>query len=134
MPPNLPDLSIDEIAGLPENLVILGRFHRVRATPIGWPAIALMVMGWGWDLYQLRPGGWPAATKSETAISFAAFWMVLVLALMAAWDLFVAIDDDTGNPSLGFGPQGSWVPSRLRPAVVPVCFVAGTLLGHWFWT
>ena len=52
---------------------------------------------------------------------------------MAAWDLWIAIDDDPGSPSLGFGPQSHWIPRRLRSYLFPLSFVAGAYLGHKFW-
>jgi amino acid transporter len=102
---------------------------------IGWPAIVVIAAaGWVWDLVQYFGGGrLRYGNDPSVAISFAAMWLVLVLWVMAAWDLWIAIDDDPGSPSLGFGPQNHWIPRRLRSYLFPLSFVIGAYLGHKFW-
>jgi hypothetical protein len=105
-------------------------WHRVRSVPIGWPALGVVSVGWLWDGLQLRGGGL-FHDQTEAAFSFAALWLVFVLLLIAAWDLFVAIDDNAEDPSVGFGPQR--FPNWVRTVLVPAAFVIGIVLGHLFW-
>lgn len=104
--------------------------RRIRSLPIGWPVVGLMALGWLWTGLQLGSGG-VFHSRVAAAVSFAALWLVLVLVLMAAWDLFVAIDDNPEIPSLGFGRQR--FPAWLQPWLVPAAFLIGLLLGHWYW-
>lgn len=110
--------------------------------PIGWPALVLVALGFGWDVWQFRSGRF--AGRPPVAFSFAAFWLVAVLLLMALWDLIVAWDDDPTSPSLGFDRPGDpilgfsartfpHVPVFLRPWLAPAAFLVGLLLGHKFW-
>ncbi len=104
--------------------------HRLRRLQVGWPALGVAIAGWVWAAWQMRDDGWFGG-DIEVAVSFGAFWVVVVLLAMALWDFLVAIDDDPGNPSLGFGPQR--FPSSLAAWLTPVSLIIGLLLGHWFW-
>src|SRR5919199_4108311 len=103
-----------------------------RATTIrvGWPALAVMALGWLFSFWQVQPGGLFHGLV-EVEISFDAFWLVFVLLAMATWDLLVALDEDQDDPSLGFGPQR--FPAWLRAWLVPIAFIVGIVLGHLFW-
>jgi hypothetical protein len=96
---------------------------------VGWPALGIMVAGWIFSYLEVQPGRLFHGLV-EVEISFDAFWLVFVVLAMATWDLFVALDDEQDDPSLGFGPQR--FPAWLRPWVVPMAFLAGIVLGHLF--
>lgn len=105
-------------------------WRRIRRLRVGWPALALMALGWLWGGLQLGSGGVFHGLLGA-AVSFAALWLVLVLLLMAAWDLFVAFDENPEIPSLGFGRQR--FPAWLQLWLVPAAFLMGLLLGHRYW-
>lgn len=114
-----------------------GPAQRLASAPIGPPALLLLGLGIGLDLFELRPGGWfhpEPGVNLAAAISFGAFWLVLVLAAMAGRDLLAALDRGPERAGPGSGelalPAGlEW----LRPGLVPGGFGLGLLLGHWFW-
>ena len=97
---------------------------------VGWPALALMVLGWIFSFLEVQPGRLFHGLV-DVEVSFDAFWLIVVLLGIATWDLFVALDEDQDDPSLGFGPQR--FPPWLRPWLVPVAFLVGIVLGHLFW-
>jgi hypothetical protein len=109
--------------------------EKAARAPIGWPAIVVIAAGgWLWDLIEFFvPGRLRMGDDPSASISFGAMWLVFVLWCMAAWDLWIAIDDDVGSPSLGFGPQNGWIPRRLRAYLFPLSFVLGAFLGHKYW-
>lgn len=103
-------------------MVTAERVRKARAAPAGWLAVALIAIGWAVAIVAFQ-GNW------DVGISAAAFWLVAVLFLLAAWELLMLI---AGRPGIAVLPRNKWIAS-LQTWLVPAGLVAGLLFGHYLW-
>ena len=96
------------------------RFRRTASIHLWALAPALMV-GWGaLAVAWFKP--------IDLGASAAALGAVLILALIAAWDL---VAERAGWPFLLIGHRSRW--RWVQPVGVPAAFLAGILLAHRYW-
>jgi hypothetical protein len=98
------------------------RMRRARSAPAGRFAGALIAAGWA-AAFLLFRGNW------DVVISASAFWLVAVLFLLAAWELFMIV---AGMPGIAVLPRRKWM-AQLQTWLVPAGLVAGLLFGHYLW-
>lgn len=99
------------------------RVRRARAVRAGRLAAALIAIGWVFAFLIWR-GNW------DVVISASACWLVVVLFLLAAWELLMMF---TGARDIGVLPRGKWL-AQFETWLVPAGLVAGLLFGHYLWT
>jgi len=97
--------------------------RRARAIRAGRVAGALIAAGWVVAFLVFRG-------NSDVLISAAAFWLVMVLFVLAAWELALML---TGARGIGVLPRNRWLLS-IETWLVPGGLVAGLLFGHYLWS
>jgi len=103
---------------------------RASELNVVWPVVAVVAAAAAGLVVATRLHGLDVAT----AAALGAESLVLVLFVIAVWDLVVRWGRITEAPLLtGPGPQ-HWAPQLLRHLGPPVFLAAGIALGHRFWT
>jgi hypothetical protein len=97
--------------------------RRARAIRAGRVASVLIAIGWAGAFIAFR-GNW------DVVISAAAFWLVFVLFVLAAWELVLML---TGSRDIGVLPRNKWLLS-IETWLVPAALVVGLFFGHYLWS
>jgi hypothetical protein len=103
--------------------------HHLQSVPVGWAAILLLFVATVWAVIASLTG-FDYASAAFIVVSI----MVGAMLGIAAWDLFVSLLARHRGEYLRLPYTITLeVPRWIVPALTPLAFIVGILIGHRFW-
>jgi hypothetical protein len=104
-------------------------FERLQKLPVGWAALILIAVATGGAVVASLRG-----LDSGTAAFMVVAVVVGAMLGIAGWDLAIGLIATRRGAALVLPYEINFeMPPWLIPFLTPTAFVAGILIGHWFW-